>query len=100
MKKIVLFCAGGMSTSILVSKMKKEAEAIGYECNIEAFAYDALKKAAVGAECILLGPQIEYKKASVEKEVSCPVGVIDLSTYGMMDGKKALNIALRLLGDA
>jgi len=29
MRKIMLFCAAGMSTSLLVSKMQKEAEARG-----------------------------------------------------------------------
>ena len=35
MKKIVLLCAGGMSTSILVNKMKAHAASIGKEFDIE-----------------------------------------------------------------
>lgn len=99
MKKIVLLCAGGMSTSVLVNKMKKEAEALGMEYDIDAFAVDSLKKVAVGADCILLGPQISHKKASVGKEVSCPVDCIDMRTYGMMDGKAALEQAMKMMGE-
>lgn len=40
MKKIILACSAGMSTSILVSKMKKEAEARSLEINIEAIPGD------------------------------------------------------------
>ena len=37
MRKIVLLCNAGLSTSMLVDKMRKEAEAIGYECTINAY---------------------------------------------------------------
>lgn len=43
MRKIILLCAAGMSTSMLVVKMKEEADKMGYETNIEAHA---LAKAA------------------------------------------------------
>ena len=36
MKKILLMCNAGMSTSMLVSKMREAAEAQGYDCTIEA----------------------------------------------------------------
>lgn len=99
MKKIVLLCAGGMSTSVLVSKMKKEAESQGKEYDIDAFAVDSLKKVGMDADCILLGPQISHKKSNVSKEVSCPVDCIDMRTYGMMDGKAALAQAMKMMGE-
>lgn len=99
MKKIVLLCAGGMSTSVLVNKMKKEANELGKEYNIDAFAVDSLKKVAMDADCILLGPQISHKKANVSAEVACPVDCIDMRTYGMMDGKAALSQAMKLMGE-
>lgn len=99
MKKIVLLCAGGMSTSILVRNMKAEAEKIGYECDIEAYAVDSVVTVGKDADCILLGPQIAYKIESVKKEVSCPVKDIDLPSYGMMNGQKVLNLARTIMGD-
>jgi cellobiose-specific phosphotransferase system component IIB len=38
MKKILLVCAAGMSTSLLVSRMKKHAEALNEEVDMIALA--------------------------------------------------------------
>ncbi|MCI6171053.1 MAG: PTS sugar transporter subunit IIB, partial [Selenomonas bovis] len=47
MKKIVLLCASGMSTSILVNKMKEAAAAAGKDYEIAAYsASEAATKAA------------------------------------------------------
>ena len=43
MRKIVLLCAAGMSTSLLVNKMKKAAEEENYECSIAAYAIASAK---------------------------------------------------------
>ncbi len=99
MKKIVLLCAGGMSTSILVSKMKKVAEELGKDYFIDAYAIDSAATTAVDADCVLLGPQAVYRKHEIEELVVCPVEGIDMVTYGMMDGKKALDQAMKLIGD-
>lgn len=98
MKKIVLFCAGGLSTGVLVNNMKKEAVSRGFECSIDAFPIDSLKKEGLDADVILLGPQVSYRIDEVKAEVSCPVEDIDLMTYGMMDGKKALERSIELMG--
>ena len=100
MRKIVLLCAGGMSTSVLVNNMKQVALKENYPCEIEAYAVDSVKKVAQGADCILLGPQIAYKLEAVRKEVACPVIDIDMAAYGMMDGKKTLELAQKLIGDS
>lgn len=44
MKKIVLLCAGGMSTSLMVTKMKDYADSIGFECEINAYAVNTAAK--------------------------------------------------------
>lgn len=98
MKKIILLCAGGMSTSVLVNNMKKEAAAQQFNCEIDAYAVDAAKKVGAEADCVLIGPQIAYKLEEVKKVVPCPVADIDMAIYGMMDGKKALEMAQKLMG--
>lgn len=60
MKKIVLFCAGGMSTSLLVNKMREAAAKQGKEYDINAYGYGSEEKHAPDADCILLGPQIRF----------------------------------------
>ena len=52
MKKIVLLCSAGMSTSMLVKKMQAAAEAENYACEIAAYPMaEAGDKAAASAAC-------------------------------------------------
>lgn len=56
MKKIVLLCAAGMSTSILVKKMQEAAKADNFDCEIAAYPTSEAKDKATDADVILLGP--------------------------------------------
>lgn len=100
MRVIRLFCAGGMSTSLLVNKMKDYAKTIGYDCDIVAYGVADFVNEAPAADCILLGPQVGYKKAEfAAKFPEKPLAVIDMRQYGMMDGKAVLETAKKMLGD-
>lgn len=99
-KKIVLFCAGGMSTSLLVNRMKEAAALANKDYEIAAYGLGSLEKQAPGADCILLGPQVRYALTSIQKEFpDIPISGIDMRVYGMMDGKGTLAIAQKLMGD-
>ena len=89
MKKILLVCNAGMSTSMLVAKMKKAAQ---------ASLADA-KKEIQEANIVLLGPQIRYELENVKKLAgSVPVEAIDMRDYGMMNGEKVLKHAMEVMG--
>ena len=66
MKKILLVCAAGMSTSLLVSRMKKHAEPLNEEVDIIALPVSEAGTAASSADVVLLGPQVRYQKSQVE----------------------------------
>lgn len=101
-KTIMLVCAAGMSTSLMVTRMQKAAEAKGIEADIfavsagEADSYLSEKK----IDILLLGPQVRFMKAEFEKKVA-PLGigveVIDMKYYGMMNGEKVLEQAVKLM---
>ena len=100
MKKIVLLCASGMSTSMLVKKMQEAAKAENYDCTIEAFSASEAATKAADADVILLGPQIRFQQKKIAAEVpGVPVDSIDMRMYGRMDGKGALAQAKKLMGD-
>lgn len=61
MKKIILLCSNGMSTSMMVAKMKEAAKKIGYDCTIAAYALSAASEVTADADCILIGPQVKHK---------------------------------------
>ncbi|GFP74523.1 MULTISPECIES: PTS sugar transporter subunit IIB [Clostridium] len=100
MRKIVLLCNAGMSTSALVTKMRQAAEKINYECEINAYAAVEASNVTKGADIVFLGPQVKYLLSEVKEKVKpIPVEVIDMMVYGMMDGGKVINRAKQVLGD-
>lgn len=98
MKKIILACMAGLSTSILVSKMREAAAADGYDCTITAYPISNVKKAGDDADIVLLGPQVRFQADSVKKSVNCPVEVVDMAAYGTMDGKKVMDRVKTIIG--
>lgn len=99
MKKIILLCAGGVSTSMLVKKMQEAAAADGLQCTIEAFSQAEAKEKGANADCILLGPQIRFAKDKVAAACpGVPIDAIDMKIYGRMDGKGAIAVAKKLMG--
>lgn len=54
------------------------------------------------ADVVLIGPQMSFLKGELQKEAQkygIPVDVIDMVAYGMADGKKVYEQALKLMGD-
>lgn len=99
MKKILLVCSAGMSTSLLVTKMEQEAEAQGIEAKIWAVAEASAAANWEDADVLLLGPQVRFIEAKIKEMVGgkIPVAVIDMRAYGMMDGKTVFNTAMDLI---
>lgn len=102
MKTIMLVCSAGMSTSLLVSKMQKAAEAKNIEADIFAVSAsevdETLGKKKI--DVLLLGPQVRYMKSQFEKKLSgknIPVDSINMQYYGMMNGEKVLEDALKVI---
>lgn len=102
MKRILLACSSGMSTSLLVTKMEQYAQSIDEEAKIWAVGQDKAKKEMADADVVLIGPQMSFLKGDFQKEASkygIQVEVIDMVAYGMADGKKAYEQAVSLIGD-
>jgi len=102
-KQIMLVCAAGMSTSLMVSKMEKAAQDQGLDAHIFAVpvpeAKEYLQNNAV--DVLLLGPQVRYLKNEFSADLSArgiPVEVIPITDYGMMKGDKVLALAVSLMG--
>ncbi len=96
---IYLVCNAGMSTSILVAKMQEAAKAQNVDAKIEAFSVEVLDERVDTADAILIGPQIRHMVPEVEKTVNgrCPVAVINMRDYGMINGANVLKQALEMI---
>lgn len=101
MKKILLACNAGMSTSLLVQKMQKEAKAQGLDVEIKANPLNKALDEVESADVLMLGPQIAYAKKDAEKVAAgkVPVTVIAMADYGRMNAKKILADAMKLMGE-
>ncbi|MTW86679.1 PTS sugar transporter subunit IIB [Virgibacillus dakarensis] len=98
--KIILLCALGMSTSLLVEKMKKAAIDKDMEVEIEALSIDSFDEQLETADVILLGPQIRYKKNTFFPKAEAarkPIDIIDMKAYGIGDGGRVLDQAMALM---
>ena len=100
MVTIKLFCASGMSTGVLVNKMKDAAKAKGVEAEIAAFPESQMDKHLDSMDVALLGPQVGYRLSNAKSlcdPKGIPVEVIPMLDYGMMNGAKVLDLALSLI---
>lgn len=96
---IRLFCAAGMSTSVLVSKMKEAAVQKGKDADIEAFPISEMERRLDGVDVALLGPQVGFQ-LDKSKEIcgpkGIPVDVIPMVDYGTCNGMNVLKFAYKL----
>ncbi|MGE6754568.1 PTS sugar transporter subunit IIB [Rossellomorea sp. NPDC071047] len=98
---IMLVCSAGMSTSMLVQKMRKAAEEKGLEATINATSEADLSNHLEKLDVILIGPQVRYLSSKIIEKAEphqIKVDVIDGMSYGMMNGEKVLEQAVNLLG--
>lgn len=99
MKKILLLCSAGMSTSIIVKKMQEAAKNKNIEVEIESVSSASFYDYIDTYDIFLLGPQIKYQKEEFQKkakEKNKPLDVINFMDYGSMNGEKILDFALNL----
>jgi PTS system cellobiose-specific IIB component len=101
MENIILVCAAGMSTSLLVNKMQSAAKEAGKDVHIEAMPASTYANYKGDTDVLLLGPQVSYMEAEMKatyEPKGIKVAVINMMDYGMMNGKKVLEDAYTLMG--
>ena len=83
---ILLCCAAGMSTSLLVTKMEKSAQEQSTDYKIWAVPGDSVRNHIDQADVLLLG-----------EEKGVPVDVINPVHYGTCNGEQVLKFAVQLV---
>lgn len=97
--KIILVCSAGMSTSMLVNKMKSSAEEQSIEAIIIAIPESELKNNLIHTDVILIGPQVRYLKRKINEQaepLGIKVDIIDPRAFGLIQGDKILEQAITL----
>ncbi|MGN0266761.1 MAG: PTS sugar transporter subunit IIB [Lachnospiraceae bacterium] len=96
---IRLFCAAGMSTSVLVEKMKAAAVEKGKDVDIVAYPIGEMESRLDGVDVALLGPQVGFqlnKAKGICGPKGVPVDVIPMADYGTCNGMNVLKFAFKL----
>ncbi len=94
--KILLVCAGGMSTGLLMNKMKAYWAQQGKELQITACGmgeYDEIHK---DYDVIMVGPQIGYRLAQIKADTGKPCEIIPSFDYAVANCPNIMKLANKL----
>lgn len=101
--KIVLCCAGGFSTTMLMDSMKmtvkNSAKLNEADFSFNAIPVDLLQSEVEtkGCDVLVIGPQIAHKLDYIKPIIDpykIPYVIVDQETYGKMDGATVMKQAL------
>jgi len=95
--KILLVCAGGMSTGILMKKMKEYWKQQGQELQIQAVGLAEYQDVCENYEIVLLGPQISYRLDEVKENTGLPCEAIPSYDYAVANCPQIMKLANKLL---
>lgn len=100
MKRILVCCAAGLSTSMVVNRMRQAAEQQNIAVELNAAGINVFTESFSRYDCCLLGPQVKTHLEACRAQAATsqiPISVINSMDYGMMRGDKILADALALL---
>lgn len=95
--KILLACSMGLSTSLLIEKLKEEGVKRGLDLEVDAVTYQVVNQFVDTTDILLLGPQIRYLVKKFRDDYGEKISVIeamDMSDYALLKADKILDEAL------
>ena len=99
--RIVLCCAGGFSTTMLMENMKKtvrdSAKLNEADFSFIAIPVDGLSSEVENCDVLVVGPQIAHRMEYIHEIIDpykIPHVIVDKDTYGKMDGATVMKMAL------
>lgn len=95
--RITLACNLGMSTSLLIEKLKTTATARGIKLDVDAVPFDKVNLIASKTDVLLLGPQIRYLVPKFTEQFGSMIPVIEamnMQDYALLKSEKILDEAI------
>ena len=99
--RLLLCCAGGFSTNMLMqnmAKVVKDSRKLNEaDFHFNAIPVDGLEEEIDNYDIVLVGPQIGHKTGYIGEICDprhIPYAVIDKDVYGQMDGATVMKLAL------
>ncbi len=97
--KILLVCAGGMSTSILMKKMETYWTENGEELTIKAVGLGAYEDEYSDFDIVLVGPQVSYRLKEIKENTGLPVAAIPSFDYAVANCPNIMKLAKELYAE-
>ena len=91
--KVIMVCSGGMSSSMIVDAVKKEAAKENFDLEIVAVGTEAFENEIADYDLGLVAPQVRHRLDQFKKvgeAVDKPVDVIDPMGYTPIGAPKIL----------
>lgn len=99
--RIVLCCAGGFSTTMLMDRIKstihESAKLNDEDFELKAIAADLLDQEVDHMDALIMGPQVAHKLESIRPLIEprhIPYVIVSQEIYGKMDGATVLKQVL------
>lgn len=94
--KILLVCAAGMSTGVLMKKMETYWAEQGVDLSINAVGVSECGDASAGYDIVMVGPQMSYRIQEVKDMTGLPCEAIPPTDYALHNCANIMKIAERL----
>lgn len=98
--RVLLVCAMGMSTSILMKKMEAYWANKGEDNEIAAVGVNEIEDVSADYDVILVGPQMSYRMDEVASTTGKPCASIPPADYGLANCANIDALAKRASGIA
>lgn len=94
--KILLVCAGGMSTSMLMKKMETYWAEQGIELVIKAVGLGEYDNVYQDFDIVMVGPQVSYRLKEIKENTGLPCEGIQSFDYAIANCPNIMKLANKL----
>ncbi|MGN1406702.1 MAG: PTS sugar transporter subunit IIB [Erysipelotrichaceae bacterium] len=95
--KILLVCAGGMSTGLLMKKMEAYWAEQGEELTINAVGLSEYQDVYKDYDIVMVGPQVSYRLKEIKETTGLPADTIPSFDYAVANCPNIMKLAKKLM---
>ena len=95
--KILLVCAGGLSSSIVMKKVRKYGEEIGEDIVIDAVGVPGVEDNWEKYDCVLTAPQVRNRFNEIKEIVNIPIADMPPQDYAIGNAANIVKLAKSLI---
>ncbi|MQS76581.1 PTS sugar transporter subunit IIB [Companilactobacillus halodurans] len=99
--RVLLVCGSGASSGFMAANMRKAAKKRDLDLKIQARSESELENYLNEIDVLMIGPHLAYLEDEMKDLVSDKVKVILMNAdyYSILDGSKAVDHLLNVIGD-